>query len=573
MHGVLSVAASSLLTLMGPMGGRLGPAQPGPKQDAPKPAPAPAKPDAPDDAGKPTKPSSTASTPTKAKRPKPQPPAAKPARKAVPKREAAPADRSTDALPPAPLETDEVADATVPGSDMPSLQPGTLELEYAAQGPALVRPPGFDPVSRGSTEDAAAAPASPEPVATEPETTSAAQADDGQTAASETESEGAAKTETETQETKWYDAVSLGALADAYASVNATSSRPFGVPNDFRAFDTTNGFALHWAGIDASYDGETFGGTVGLRFGPSGPAYNGADADVGLGFVKQAYATYKPRFADGALSFDLGKFDTLYGGEVADSQNNFNYTRGLLNWLGQPFFHTGLRVGYTHNSVSLTGIVVNGWNNSVDNNRGKTFGAQVGWTPGDRFSMYLGYLTGPENDRLASIECDADTEADLGTGTCVDAPGAEAASVEVTQRRADRRFRHFADLIVAVSAAKRLDVLFNADVGYDEIISNPVTGAFDRALWYGASLAGRVRITDVFATSLRGEAYHDTTGFTAPATWMGSGTLTLEAAPHKNLVLKFDSRYDGAVDPVFTGPDGLTRGQLTFTLGAVVATQ
>ena len=44
-------------------------------------------------------------------------------------------------------------------------------------------------------------------------------------------------------------------------------------------------------------------------------------------------------FMDALL--DLGKFDTPYGAEVAESHLNMNYTRGLL-YASQPVFHTSI---------------------------------------------------------------------------------------------------------------------------------------------------------------------------------------------------------------------------------------
>ena len=45
---------------------------------------------------------------------------------------------------------------------------------------------------------------------------------------------------------------------------------------------------------------------------------------------------------------------------------------------------------------ALTGYLVNGWNNSVDNNSGKTTGFSAAWTPNSKFSLIQNYLVGPE---------------------------------------------------------------------------------------------------------------------------------------------------------------------------------
>ncbi len=96
----------------------------------------------------------------------------------------------------------------------------------------------------------------------------------------------------------------------------------------------------------------------------------------GLSNVKQAFATWKPGGKGSAVALDFGKFDTIYGVEVADSQYNINYTRGVVYWFAQPAFHTGFRLNADlSDAFTLKALLVNGYNNSIDNNFGKTPGA------------------------------------------------------------------------------------------------------------------------------------------------------------------------------------------------------
>jgi hypothetical protein len=266
----------------------------------------------------------------------------------------------------------------------------------------------------------------------------------------------------------------------------------------------------------------------------------------------------------------LGKFDTLYGAEVADSQANFNYTRGALNWLGQPFFHTGVKMGVqVSKTLEFNAMVVNGWNTSLDNNRGKSGGVQLAWAPSDRFGAYLGYLVGAEGNRDMTVTCESDTALDGTTGECVDSPGADAAEVSIAAKDVERRMRHFADLVVTASVTDRLDLSINGDLGYDETISNPITGAFAPSIWYGAALGARVSITERVATAARGEYYRDLQGFTTPVpVSLGTGTLTLEFRPADMLIFKLDSRYEQATDTIYVGRDATgSDRQLTFTPG------
>ncbi len=74
------------------------------------------------------------------------------------------------------------------------------------------------------------------------------------------------------------------------------------------------------------------GGTLALRFGPSAKRYNSSclaqkcDAAYGLENVKQAFASWRPGGDSSPVTLDFGKFDTIYGAEVAESQDNINYT-------------------------------------------------------------------------------------------------------------------------------------------------------------------------------------------------------------------------------------------------------
>jgi hypothetical protein len=85
-------------------------------------------------------------------------------------------------------------------------------------------------------------------------------------------------------------------------------------------------------------------------------------------FVKEAYFSYLAPVGTG-LQVDVGKFVTPMGAEVIESKDNWNYSRSILFSYAIPYFHFGARAKYTFNSkYALTGFLVNGWNNVVDNN-------------------------------------------------------------------------------------------------------------------------------------------------------------------------------------------------------------
>lgn len=373
------------------------------------------------------------------------------------------------------------------------------------------------------------------------------------------------------------DKVTADAFVDAYASINFNTPKPqFNLPapfsaalppgggNQYRAFDVAQGFAVNWAGINASYAADPIGGTIGLRMGPGANIYNsGSEAISGMNFVKQAYATWKP--AD-KLTLDFGKWDEPFGSEVADSQLNMNYTRSGLFWYYQPLFFTGLRVDYAASSMlDIKVFAANGWNVTLDNNAGKTFGAQVVITPVSQAIFYLGYAGGPE-------------QTDVGVVTNPGPPP----TMMVGDTGGSDRWRHLVDFVADINPTSSLRFLANFDYRTE---SNP--GGAANTSGFGANLVVKYAFSDAFSAALRGEYLHDDNGGiiyagTAPApakTDFYDGTLTLMYGVGNHLALMLDGRYDGA--SMNGASNGIfvknlnepTTGQFTTTLGVIASTK
>ena len=113
-------------------------------------------------------------------------------------------------------------------------------------------------------------------------------------------------------------------------------------------------------------------------------------------YLKEGYLEYLAPVGKG-LQINVGKFVTPAGAEVIETKDNWNYSRGLLFSWAIPYFHFGMSGKYAFNSkFALTGYLMNGWNNSVDNNSGKTTGFTAAWTPNSKFGLIENYLVGPE---------------------------------------------------------------------------------------------------------------------------------------------------------------------------------
>jgi hypothetical protein len=370
------------------------------------------------------------------------------------------------------------------------------------------------------------------------------------------------------------DKVTADAFVDVYGAINYNFPKLQGPvvvsatgattgATAFRAFDTADGFSINWIGLNAAYAADPIGGTIGLRLGPATGRYNSgaypltSDNANGLQFVKQAYVTWKP--AD-KVTLDFGKWDEPFGSEVADSQLNIDYTRSLLFWYAQPLFFTGLRFDYAPvDAFDLKLFAANGWNNTIDNNAGKTFGAQVTIKAGSLLTLYLGDALGPEQTDFGI------STSSTGSATVSDVSGA------------DSHLRNLADLVVDFDPTSNLRFLLNADYLSEASVLNPISGAPETGGLYGVNLAIRYAATDSFSAAIRGEIVKDDHGDflgTGQATTMESGTLTLAYTFGSHLTFMLDGRIDAADSAVFPqNTSDTSKTQFTTTLGVIASTK
>jgi hypothetical protein len=274
-----------------------------------------------------------------------------------------------------------------------------------------------------------------------------------------------------------------------------------------------------------------------------------------------------------------------------------NYTRSML-FVSQPVFHTGIRASFAvTDAFDFKLLAVNGWNNSIDNNTGKSFGAQANFhvknaDDGDMLGVSLGYMIGPEHDDTAPVQCGAGEKfSAASTSGCVSAPpGSTSATSGLLDRASSdtKGLRHLVDLVVTANPIERLRLVLNADYGLDNSRDLKVLTQFDSASYYGVLLGARVAIVDEFGIAARGEFFHDPNGFISgypahldaagnliKATEMNlaGGTLTLDYLPSDFLTIRLDNRLDWSSKEIFNKDIRDKVGQqFTTTLGVVAHT-
>ncbi len=273
------------------------------------------------------------------------------------------------------------------------------------------------------------------------------------------------------------------------------------------------------------------GFTLDLAFGPAAEVVHAAEpgGDGIFRHVQQAYVSYLAPIGHG-LKLDFGKFVTPIGAEVIESQDNWNYSRGLLFSWAIPFYHFGARATYQWDTVSLSGFLLNGWNNVVDNNSGKTFAVQVAWQPHPRFQWVQNYMAGPEN-------------------------------------AGDRHnVRHLVDSIVTYKATDQLSLMLNYDYGMDRLLDG------SRVFWTGWAAYARYALTPRWALASRLEWFNDHDGFaTGVAQRVKEFTLTSEFRLHRHLITKFEIRSDWSDREFFrNGGGSAKRSQLVSLIGLAI---
>ena len=351
----------------------------------------------------------------------------------------------------------------------------------------------------------------------------------------------------------------LSGFVDVYYGYN--SNQPLNRTTALRNFDINSGqFGLNMIELVADKATSTdsrVGYHVALGFGQAMNLVNGSEIpspNVPVTqptappptitnfdqYLKEGYLEYLAPVGKG-LTVDVGKFVTNAGAEVIETKDNWNYSRGLLFSWAIPYFHFGMRAKYAFNGkVALTGFILNGWNDSVDNNSGKTTGFTLALTPTKKLSLYENYYVGPEefND--------------------------------------NSNFRHLTDTVLVYNATSKLSLMANYDYGHET-----VTGG--SPIWW-SGIAGYIKYAPnaKWAFATRGEYFIDHTGFATGWTGpqkLGEFTGTLERTLAGHIISRLEYRRDMSDQNVFPyrtssllgSPYSPVDHQNTVTLGLVYA--
>lgn len=344
--------------------------------------------------------------------------------------------------------------------------------------------------------------------------------------------------------------ITWSGFVDAYYSKNFNS--PSSSTNQLRNFDfSTDQFALSLAELVIQKQASPVGFRVDLDFGSTNDFVQVPNTGT-LNLVQQAYLTTVLPIGSG-LTVDVGKFVTHMGYEVIESKDNWNYSRSYLFAYAIPYFHVGLRMTYPMASNFSAGLhIVNGWNYAVaansygvtaDNNKSKSVGLQLIYSPTSSTGIIFNGMTGFEQP----------TGVPYGK-------------------------RNVFDLIINQSVNDNLLLGLNVDYGQERVASF-------LNIWKGAAIYCKYVIGPKSDVAVRAEVYYDPFAYTTlvnvdPTVPVAKTTLkeiTLTYGYHlfEALTIRGELRDDFANGPAFvsasTSPTSPISGtsQPTLLVGVV----
>jgi hypothetical protein len=281
-----------------------------------------------------------------------------------------------------------------------------------------------------------------------------------------------------------------------------------------------NEFTINQALIGLRYDDGKVRGALGLHAGTYVSA-NYANEDPVLQHVYEAYAGFRP-FAKAWL--DMGIFGSHIGFESAISKDNWTLTRSIMAE-NSPYYESGARFTYEVGpKLTLTGLVLNGWQNIRETNQAKALGTQIQWRPSDKILINSSTFYGNEQPTDSLI-----------------------------------RRRYFHNFYITYAASERTNLAVVFDIGKQRGV-----GREKYDTWHTGAVFIKQKLADKFSATLRGEYYYAERGVIIRSIMptaldqnfrVAGGSLNLDYLPTSNVAFRVEGRYLNGMRGVFARSD------------------
>ncbi len=307
-------------------------------------------------------------------------------------------------------------------------------------------------------------------------------------------------------------------------------------PNFLYSHNRQNEFTVNNAILGAHYDNGQVRGTLALHAG-SYVSANYANEDPVFRHIYEAYAGFRP-FKKAWL--DLGIFSSHIGFESAISKDNWTLTRSVMTE-NLPYYENGARLTYElAPKLTLTGLVLNGWQNIRENNQAKALGTQIQWKPTDKLLINSSTFYGNE---------------------------------QPTDSLTRRRYYH--DFYVTYLATTRLQLAATFDVGKQQS-----AGHHGYDTWHAGAAFVKYKLANKLSTTARGEYYYAERGVIinsiAPVAGdadfrVTGGSLNIDYLPTANVAFRVEGRYLRSKNAVFQHDAGASRNYGNVTTSVALS--
>lgn len=348
-----------------------------------------------------------------------------------------------------------------------------------------------------------------------------------------------AQTTSDTTATAEESPLKISGFVDTYYAYDFNEPADKNRPSFLYSHNRHNEFAINDAILSATYNQERVRGAFSLVTGTYARSNYAAEPTL-FQFIYEAYAGYQ--LAEG-LWLDAGIFSSHIGSESAISIDNLTLTRSLMAE-NTPYFETGVKLTYeAGDKLTLTGLVLNGWQNIVETNDNKAFGTQIQYRPTDGILLNSSSFVGKEKPAYFSP---TNPEDPLLSS-----------------------WRLFHNLYGQFEMGEQVTIMAALDIGAQEKL---IGDGYD--VWYSPNLIVKYAPNGKFAVAGRAEYYSDEAGaIIATGTENGFQTfgysLTLDYRPVENVAIRLEGRGFNSQDAIFSNADGEPSSNNGFVISSV----
>jgi putative OmpL-like beta-barrel porin-2 len=314
--------------------------------------------------------------------------------------------------------------------------------------------------------------------------------------------------------------VSFGGFIDGYYAYDF--NRP---PSIDRSYTTQparhNEFNINLAFVEAKVDGARVHGRLALQAGTSVQSNYAGEPTVGSisgstlsRHIQEAFAGYK--VAD-KLWIDGGIFFSHIGNETWISRDNWTYSRSFVADY-TPYYETGVRITWSATpKLTVTGVVVNGWQNISETNSDKAVGVRFDYALSPAITLsYDNFFGNEQPDSVRS------------------------------------RLRIFNEALLKAQVTTAFGIELTADYGLQRNVNHDGNDAF-----YIGAIVGRYTLSPKVSLNGRGEYFSDRNSVLttvppgADGFRSGGASLGVDVVPQSRFLWRTELRGFNARDRIF----------------------